>query len=146
MTAVYTYIAHVRIVPCGKTVTSENVPLTAQRSKFGQTCRGNLSTGRSHNSSYHRQDQATTARTTSLTFWRRVHDLATSQTCCPSKTSGQSSGTRSTRWTCDVKCRSHHKLPVGQVLPLGRNAGQRDVWEAGAFEGLCGEVWRIHQQ
>ena len=40
----------------------------------------------------------------------------------------------------------HRKLPVGLLLLLGRDARQGDVWDAGANEGMCGEVWRIHQQ
>ena len=40
----------------------------------------------------------------------------------------------------------HRKLSVGLALLLGRDAGQRDVWDAGTNEGICGEVWRIHQQ
>ena len=46
----------------------------------------------------------------------------------------------------DVKSHSHRKLPVGLVLLVGRDAGQRDMWDAGAHEGLCREVWRIHKK
>ena len=45
----------------------------------------------------------------------------------------------------DVKSRSHRKLPVGLVLLLGRDAGQRDVWDGGKHGGPCREVRRIHQ-
>ena len=119
--------------------------ITAQRSKFGQTIhvKGNF-----------QQDEATT-HTAAKTkrrwcqdnfsdFWANgiwsgnIPDLSLIENLWAS------SGIRSTSWTCDVKSRSHRKLSVGLVLLLSRNAGQRNVWDAGAFVGLCGEVWRIH--
>ena len=46
----------------------------------------------------------------------------------------------------DVKNHPDRKLQVGLVLLLGRDAGQRDVWDASVHEGMCEEVWQIHEQ
>ena len=40
---------------------------------------------------------------------------------------------------------TNRKLPVGLVLLLGRDAGQRDVWDAGTHEDLSREEWEIHE-
>ena len=59
-----------------------------------------------------------------------LYDLATAH--CPGQGRQDEPG--------NVKSHNHRKLPVGLVLFLGRDAEQRDVWDAGAFEGLCREV------
>ena len=40
----------------------------------------------------------------------------------------------------DLRNHPHRKRSLGQAQHLGKGAGQPDVWDAGAHEGLCGEV------
>ena len=83
------------------------------------------------------------ARPTSLAFGRGAYGRETAQSCRPSKTSRRSSRTRWTRWTRWRQSHAHRKCSVGLELLLGKDDGQPDVWDAGAYEGLCGECGEL---
>ena len=116
-----------------------------QRSNFCPTC---------HRSFFNRSEAQLTppprpssgARPTSRAFRPRMYSREIAQTYLPSKTSRRSPRTSSTKWTRRRQSHAHRKLSVGLALLLGIGAEHPDVWDAGAHEDLCGNVWPIQRQ
>ena len=70
----------------------------------------------------------------------------TAQTCLQLKTVCDRAGQSGQDGTCVVRNDPHPERSLSLEEHLGRDAGQSDMRDAGAHEGLCGEVWGLHQQ